>query len=120
ILSFNETIFNYLISCLSKIEVIIYKLVNLKLKIKNCLAILLIVACTKVCAQNQWELSKNKNGIKVYTRKTDSSDFKAVKVDDVLTGTPGKLVDILMGIEKNIKWVYHTKTLRLIKRYSAN
>ena len=69
-------------------------------------------------AQQDWELSKNKNGIKVYTRKTDSSDFKAVKVDAVLTGTPERLIDILMGIEKNIKWVYHTKTLRLIKRYN--
>jgi hypothetical protein len=81
---------------------------------------MLVLAGTEVCAQNQWDLSKNKNGIKVYTRKTDSSDFKSVKVDAVLTGTPAKLVDILMGIDKNIKWVYHTKTLRLIKRYNAN
>ena len=41
--------------------------------------ILLIAVGNAACAQSEWELSKNKNGIKVYTRKTDSSDFKAVK-----------------------------------------
>jgi len=71
-------------------------------------------------AQNNWELSKDQNGIKVYTRNSDSSAFKSVKVEAVLEGTPGKLTDILMGIERNIKWVYNTKTLRLIKRYNPN
>ncbi|MEP6595216.1 MAG: START domain-containing protein [Ginsengibacter sp.] len=71
-------------------------------------------------AQHDWELSKDKNNIKVYTRKTDSSVFKSVKVEAILAGTPEKLADILMGVERNIKWVYHTKTLRLIKRYNNN
>ena len=37
-----------------------------------------------------------------------------------MTGTCDKLSGILMGVDKNIKWVYHTKTLRLIKRFSSN
>ena len=86
--------------------------------IKDLFLSFLLFVSINAHAQQDWELSKNKNGIKVYTRKTDSSDFKAVRVDAVLTGTTERLIDILMGIEKNIKWVYHTKTLRLIKRYN--
>lgn len=71
-------------------------------------------------AQNKWKLSKDQNGIKVFTQKTDSSNFKSVKVEAVLTGTCDKLASIVLGIEKNIKWVYHTKSLHLIKRFNAN
>ncbi|MGZ4049885.1 MAG: START domain-containing protein [Bacteroidia bacterium] len=74
----------------------------------------------KASAQQDWELSKDKNDIKVYTRKTDSSDFKSVKVEAVFTGTCEKLAGILMGVDKNIKWVYNTKSLHLIQRFNAN
>lgn len=71
-------------------------------------------------AQNNWQLSKDNNNIKVFTRKTDSADFKSVKVEAHLTGTCDKLAGILLGIEKQIKWVYKTKSLHLIKRFSEN
>jgi hypothetical protein len=87
---------------------------------KNLLVIIFFSLAFNVAAQDNWDLSKNKNGIKVYTRKTDSSDFKSVKVVAVMTGTCDKLSGILLGVDRNIKWVYHTKTLRLIKRFSSN
>lgn len=80
----------------------------------------LIAPLSTATGQQNWELSKEKNGIKVYTRKTDSSKFKAVKVEAVLQGSIDKLAAILMGVERNIKWVYATKTLRLIKRINTN
>ena len=87
---------------------------------KNLFPILFFALALNASAQNDWELSKDNNGIKVYTRKTDSSDFKSVKVEAVFTGTCEKLAGILMGVDKNIKWVYKTKSLHLIKRFSAN
>jgi hypothetical protein len=84
------------------------------------LFLLFFALSSEAFAQRNWELSKDQNGIKVYTRKTDSSAYKSVKVEAVFMGTPQKLAGILMGVEKNIKWVYNTKTLRLIKRYSPN
>ncbi len=70
--------------------------------------------------KSDWDLSKDENGIKVYTRKTDSSDFKSVKVETIFTGTCEKLAGILMGVDKNIKWVYNTKSLHPIKRFNDN
>lgn len=71
-------------------------------------------------AQSDWSLSTDDNGIKVYTRKSDSSDFKSVKVEAVFTGTCDKLTKIIMGVGNNINWVYHTKTNHIIKNISAN
>lgn len=87
---------------------------------KNLFLIFFFAFVFKASAQQDWELSKDKNDIKVYTRKTDSSDFKSVKVEAVFTGTCEKLASILMGVDKNIKWVYNTKNLHLIQRFSAN
>ena len=81
---------------------------------------MLMVAALHASPQSDWQLSKDDNNIKVFTRKTDSSAFKSVKVEAVLFGTCEKLAGIILGIEKNIKWVYKTKTLHLIKRFNPN
>ena len=87
---------------------------------KNLFLVFFFALAVKASAQQGWELSKDKNDIKVYTRKTDSSDFKSVKVEAVFTGSCEKLAGILMGVDKNIKWVYNTKSLHLIQRFNAN
>jgi hypothetical protein len=87
---------------------------------KNLFLVLFFALTLNASAQKDWELSKDNDDIKVYTRKTDSSNFKSVKVEAVFTGTSEKLAGILMGVDKNIKWVYKTKSLHLIKRFSAN
>lgn len=87
---------------------------------KNLLLLFFFALALHASAQNNWDLSKDENGIKVYTRKTDSSDFKSVKVETLFTGTCEKLAGILMGVDKNIKWVYNTKSLHLIKRFNDN
>jgi START domain len=87
---------------------------------KNLLLLFFAAMTYNASAQNEWSLSKDNNDIKVYTRKTDSSDFKSVRVVAFLTGSCEKLAAIIMGVDKNIKWVYKTKTLRLIKRVNDN
>src|SRR5665647_246953 len=87
---------------------------------KNLFLVFFFALAVKASAQQGWELSKDKNDIKVYTRKTDSSDFKSVKVEAVFTGSCEKLAGILMGVDKILKWVYNTKNLHLIQRFSAN
>lgn len=81
---------------------------------------MLMFAAMHASPQGDWQLSKDQNNIKVFTRKTDSSAFKSVKVEAVLLGSCEKLAGIILGIEKNIKWVYKTNALHLIKRFSPN
>ena len=71
-------------------------------------------------AQDGWQLSREGNDIKVYTKKAANSNFKSVKVECILTGTIERLVAILKNVDGNKKWVYNTKLTRLIRTVSNN
>ena len=68
--------------------------------------------------QDQWELSKEGNNIKVYTGKISNSSFKSVKVDCTMEGTIDKLVAVLKNVDGNNHWVYNTKQTHMIKNIS--
>lgn len=70
-------------------------------------------------SQTEWELAKEKNSIKVFTSKNQTSKFKAIKVEAVLNGTLDKLVNILLDATNNKEWIYNTKESYPIKKLSA-
>lgn len=71
-------------------------------------------------AQEKWKLTKEENGIKIYTGHSDSSSFKSIKVHTVLEGTPEKLISILRSVERNKDWVYSTRKATLVKKTSPD
>jgi hypothetical protein len=71
-------------------------------------------------AQVQWELTKDENGIKVFTAKDAGSKFKDIKVEAVFQGTIQKLVNILVNVGNTKTWVYGTKDSYLIRRINSN
>ncbi|MEO5889765.1 MAG: START domain-containing protein [Ferruginibacter sp.] len=73
-----------------------------------------------VSAQGEWKLNRSDNGIDVYTRKADNSNFKSVKVECKLTGTIDKLINILKNVDGNKKWVYNTKLTKMIRTVSSS
>ena len=80
--------------------------------------IFLLLNCLHGFCQQTWELSKEGNGIKVYTGKMSNSNFKSVKVECTLEGTIDKLVAILKNVDGNNHWVYNTKQTHLVKNIS--
>ena len=68
----------------------------------------------------QWELKKEKDGIKVYTSKDNTSKFKDIKVEASFPGTISKLAEILINVGKTKGWVYGTKESYVIKKISDN
>lgn len=84
-----------------------------------------ITLCLLICgytsfSQTDWALTKEKNGIKVFTANETSSKFKSIKVEAVLTGTLQKLVKILRDVKNNKEWVYNTRQSYLIREISEN
>ncbi len=67
-------------------------------------------------AQDGWEIAKDKNNIKVYTRKESTSRFKQIKVEARLNGTMDKLLKVMMDAGSNKEWVYNTNVSYLIKK----
>jgi hypothetical protein len=68
--------------------------------------------------QNNWELAKEKDGIKVFTRKETNSKFKSIRVEANIAGTMDKLLKVLMDASSNKDWVYNTNESYLIKKIS--
>lgn len=84
------------------------------------LYILFIILLPGIClCQYNWKLEKNEQGIKVYSSDVSNSVFKAIKVECTLTGTYKKLIDILSDVPQFNKWIYHSKTSRLLQKNSA-
>jgi hypothetical protein len=75
-----------------------------------------------ICAhsQHEWELQKDKNGLKIFTRDTDSSKFKAIKVECILDGTLSKFDAIIRDVNNHKNWIYSTKNSYLLKQISNN
>ena len=84
------------------------------------LAVFLIINFNTAFSQEEWELTKEKNGIRVYTSKDAATKFKVIKVEAVFTGTIQKLVNILTNVGDTKNWVYGTKDSYIIKRINAN
>lgn len=71
-------------------------------------------------AEEPWALSTNKEGVKVYTRHVPDSKIKAIKVECEFNASAAQLVAVLLDIKGSIDWVYHTKSVNMIKQVSPS
>ncbi len=71
-----------------------------------------------VYPQTEWVLQKEKDGILIYSLKTDSSKFNSIKVETELPGKIEDLVSIVTDVENHYKWAYGTKSATVLKRIS--
>ena len=67
-------------------------------------------------AQGKWVLTKDQDGIKIYTRKLNTGKFKEVKVNFELAATENQLIGVLQNINHHKDWSYGTKRTYLISR----
>ncbi|MEP6746555.1 MAG: START domain-containing protein [Bacteroidota bacterium] len=81
---------------------------------------ILFFVCACAGAQPDWELKLDKDGIKVYTKKTDKSPFKAVKTVCAVNSSLTSLTAVLLDIKNSADWVYATKTISLLKQLSVS
>lgn len=68
--------------------------------------------------QGAWTLKKDKNGIKVFSRKTTAFKFDEVKVECEFEGRISQLAAVLLDINRQKEWSYKTSKSELIKAVS--
>ncbi|MBE9462814.1 START domain-containing protein [Dyadobacter subterraneus] len=73
-----------------------------------------------VYAQENWKLSTEKDGVKVFTKSILTSKVKALKIETVLNASASQLVAVIMDVEKGKEWVYSTKSCVLLKQVSPS
>src|ERR1700744_1470322 len=83
-------------------------------------ALLLFLMRFDAFGQNDWKLSIDKEGIKIYTSELPGSKVKAVKVECEINATSSQLVALLMDVNRSAEWIYHTKSCMLIKQVSPS
>lgn len=81
---------------------------------------LILLVSAAAFAQTNWVLKSNTNGIKVYTGSVASSKFKAIRVECTYNATPAQIVAVLLDVNTCTEWVYHTKSIKLLKQPAAN
>lgn len=86
-------------------------------KARSFLTLLFLLMVTPaVRAQDTWELKKDENGIKVYTRRLADEKLKEIKVVTELPGTPAQLVAVILDVPNHKNWVYGIQETRLLKK----
>ena|ERR1035438_2037089 len=71
-------------------------------------------------SQQDWRLTKENNGIKVFMASSKRSKFKSIRVQCVFDGTIPKLINIIKNVSKHIDWVYKTKEAYILKQISRS
>lgn len=88
---------------------------------KRILATFCLMFAVAACfAADDWKLSVNKDGIKIYTRPITNSKLKAIKVECSLNVRPSQLVKVIMDIDRSAEWVYHSKSAYVVKQVSPS
>ncbi|MDF2431128.1 MAG: hypothetical protein JWP44_759 [Mucilaginibacter sp.] len=82
------------------------------------IVLLLVLKMNPASGQNNWKLTTEKEGIKIYTSTVTDSKIKAIKVECDLNATPSQLVAIVMDINTAPEWVSHVKSAKLVKQVS--
>ena len=77
--------------------------------------ICLLLKTTAQC-QEDWKLKKDKNGIKVYSRKTPNFKFDELKVDCIFEGKMSQLAAVILDVNNQYQWVYKTAKSELLKQ----
>ncbi len=82
--------------------------------------IFFIYLIAQLSAKSQdWVLKKNKDGIRVFTRKTTNFKFDELKVECEMEGSLSAMAAVLLDVKNHPQWVYKTVGCQLLKTPAA-
>jgi len=78
-----------------------------------------LTAALQASAQ-PWELRKDQDGIRIYTRTADSTRFDEVKVETTLPGKLSSLAALILDIGNYPNWSFNSEKAYILKRVSQS
>lgn len=79
------------------------------------LALIALISIS-IFSQPNWELKKEKDGIKVYLANSDDSKVKQFKVEAFVKATPQEIADAVVDLENNYKWFVNVEKAQLLEQ----
>jgi ribosome-associated toxin RatA of RatAB toxin-antitoxin module len=83
-------------------------------------ALAILFTPTEVYSQEQWELKKDADGIKVYTRLAEGSSIKEFKAITTLPVAASQILAVLKDVEKYPLWIEDVENARTINGSENN
>src|ERR1700742_343680 len=77
---------------------------------------LCLFAGLQTTAQKTWELKKDQDGIRVYSRTTDSSRFDELKVETTLPGNLSSLTALILDVGNYPNWSFNNEKAYVLKK----
>src|SRR3954469_11054138 len=76
----------------------------------------------RAAAENNWKLEKDKDGIKVWTRKPETSTLKEYRATTVIETTIPKLLSFFKDYTLFDKWMYKVDagSVKMVKKNNDN
>ena len=95
-----------------------------KIKIMKSLKLLGIIACTLIYntgfSQNgEWELEKNENGIKVYTRTVDGENIREFKATTTIEAPRRDIAYVIINVDDYANWYPDISEARIFEKVST-
>lgn len=78
--------------------------------------IILIITSFLNFSENAWKLELDKEGIRVFTRHVEGSDFKEFKGEMIMNGTVSEIADIIVDVESYPEWCYKTSNVKILQK----
>lgn len=77
----------------------------------------LILQNFQLYSQEEWKLSKEDDGVKIFIKKFENFDFKSFKANMIIDGTVHDFIGALSDVEGFINWGDKIKSTNLLKKY---
>lgn len=90
------------------------------MKLQHFVLIIVLLTIASVSKGQSWELAKDKNGVKVYTRKLEGWGIKEYKVVMDIKTSPSKIVKALKDVPSRYEWAYNSIEIREIERPNSD
>lgn len=80
-----------------------------------------ILSLLSLAAQGQgdWKLRSDKDGIKTFIENNPDSRIKSIRLETVFPASLAKTVAVIADISSYEKWVYNTRSARILQKVSA-
>jgi hypothetical protein len=82
--------------------------------------IILIFNSVFLIAQENWNLERDRQGIKVFTRKSAKNSMKDSRAELIVKGTPDNIINEFRNIMNHKNWMHRISTSEMIKKVSNN
>lgn len=86
------------------------------MKVMNYLLLCFICIGTYTTQAQNWNLAKDKNGVKVYTRKIEGWGIKEYKVNMTVKASLSKVVSVLKDAKGRYEWLHNILEVREVER----